>query len=223
MLGGPATVTDSVLAKLQDYTSGGVERWSGLDRFETSAAISAKSFAPNVSTAFIASGRIYTDALSGAPVAGKNNSPVLLVDSSSVPAPIQAELNRLKPGRIVVLGGPSTVTPNVLTKLQTFTSGPVVRWSGPDRFATSAAISAGNYGPGVAVLYVASGRVFSDALPGAPVAGMTRGPVLLVDTNELPRTVEAEITRLQPQRIVILGGPATVSENVRAALGSFLP
>ncbi|MFN8031326.1 MAG: cell wall-binding repeat-containing protein [Dermatophilaceae bacterium] len=223
VLGGPATVNDEVLSKLQDYTAGGVERWSGLDRFETSAAISAKSFAPGVATAFIASGRIYTDALSGAPVAGKNASPVLLVDSSSVPARIQAELTRLKPGRIVVLGGPTTVTPNVLTKLQTFTTGAVVRWSGPDRFATSAEISAGNYGPGVAVLYVASGRVFSDALPGAPVAGMTRGPVLLVDTFELPRTVENEIARLQPHRIVILGGPATVSENVRAALGSFLP
>ena len=39
VLGGPATVNDEVLSKLQDYTAGGVERWSGLDRIETSAPI----------------------------------------------------------------------------------------------------------------------------------------------------------------------------------------
>ena len=72
-------------------------------------------------------------------------------------------------------------------------------------------------------MYVASGRGFPDALSGAPVAGMTRGPILLVDTAEVPRVVANEITRLQPQRIVLLGGPNTVTESVRAILGSYLP
>ena len=52
---------------------------------------------------------------------------------------------------------------------------------------------------------------------------MTRGPILLVDTAEVPRVVANEITRLQPQRIVLLGGPNTVTESVRAILGSYLP
>ena len=52
---------------------------------------------------------------------------------------------------------------------------------------------------------------------------MTRGPILLVDTTTVPKVVGAEIDRLQPQRIVVLGGPNTVSESVRAVLGSYLP
>ncbi|GAA1804961.1 hypothetical protein GCM10009811_30660 [Nostocoides veronense] len=223
ILGGPATVSPEVEAKLAAYTTGGVERWAGDDRFSTSATIATKSFAPGVATAYIASGRVYTDALSGAPVAGKNDNPVLLVDTTKIPSSIAAELTRLQPGRIVVMGGPNTISDSVVAALAPYTKGAVSRVSGADRFATSAAISAGNYCPGTPVLYVASGRVFPDALSGAPVAGMTRGPVLLVDTTSLPKVVADEISRLQPQRIVVLGGPNTVSESVRAVLGSYLP
>ncbi len=209
--------------KLEDYTSGGVSRLFGEDRFATSAAISRDAFDPGVPTVYIASGRIYTDALSGAPVAGKTATPVLLVDTDAIPASIAAELTRLKPGRIIVMGGTSTITAKVETALRRYTSGGVLRYSGADRFDTSAAIAHENYNPGLAVVYVASGRVFPDALSGAPIAGMTRGPVLLVDTDAVPPAIDVELERLKPRRIVVLGGPATVSERVRAVLGSYLP
>ena len=45
-------------------------RWAGADRYAASASISQASFAPGVATAYLASGEVYTDALSGAPVAG---------------------------------------------------------------------------------------------------------------------------------------------------------
>lgn len=223
ILGGPATVGTAVADKLEDYTSGGVSRLFGEDRFATSAAISRDAFDPGVPTVYIASGRIYTDALSGAPVAGKTATPVLLVDTDAIPASIAAELTRLKPGRIVVMGGTSTITAKVETELRRYTSGAVLRYSGADRFDTSAAIAHENYNPGLAVVYVASGRVFPDALSGAPIAGMTRGPVLLVDTDTVPPAIDVELERLKPRRIVVLGGPATVSERVRAVLGSYLP
>ncbi len=223
VLGGPATVSESVASKLADFTTGEVTRWAGPDRYATSATISANSFAPGAATVYIASGQVYTDALSGAPVAGKNASPVLLTDTDRIPGAIVTELQRLQPGRILIMGGVNTITAAVERQLRGYTSGSVTRVSGADRFATSAAISAANYGPGTAVLYVASGRGFPDALSGAPVAGMTRGPILLVDTAEVPRVVANEITRLQPQRIVLLGGPNTVTESVRAILGSYLP
>lgn len=223
ILGGPATISSEVASKLATYTSGAVTRLAGSDRFSTSATISANSFTPGVGTVYIASGRVYTDALSGAPVAGKNSSPILLVDTTAIPSSIATELRRLQPRRIVVMGGPNTISETVLAGLRAYTSGSVTRVAGADRFATSAAISGGNYGPGVPVVYVASGHIFPDALSGAPVAGMTRGPILLVDTSTVPKVVSAEIKRLQPGRIVVLGGPNTVAESVRAVLGSYLP
>jgi putative cell wall-binding protein len=222
ILGGPATISTGVESQLAAYTPGGVRRWSGADRFATSAVISENSYNPGVGTAYIASGRVFTDALSGAPVAGKTGGPVLLVDTNSLPGVIAAELRRLRPGRIVVLGGPATISDAVFAELKTYAR-QAERWAGADRFTTSVAITHKSYNPGVATLYIASGRVYTDALSGAPVAGMTAGPVLLVDTTSIPSAVGAEIAYLRPQRIVIFGGPATVSTGVQAQLAGFLP
>ena len=203
-------------------TAGGsVQRVSGADRWSTSAAISAATYSPGVPVAYIASGRVFTDALSGAPAAGRAGGPVLLTNTTTLPTPIKAELTRLKPGRIVVLGGTTTISNAVKDALRAFTSTPVERVSGADRWSTSAAISAATYSPGVPVAYIASGRVFTDALSGAPAAGRAGGPVLLTNTTTLPTPIKAELTRLKPGRIVVLGGTTTISNAVKDALRAF--
>lgn len=221
ILGGPNTITENVAAAAASATGVTAERWSGKDRFETSAAISATSYEPGVDTAYVASGRVFPDALSGAPVAGRDKNPMLLVDTNAIPPSIATELTRLKPQRIVVLGGPSTIGNDVETALKAYAP-TVVRYSGIDRFAASAAISAGSYAPGVDTAYVASGRVYTDALSGAPVAGMTAGPVLLTDTTGFGGYTRDELTRLRPKHIVVLGGPNTISYAVQAQLASYL-
>ncbi len=222
IFGGPATITPAVEAKLGSYTTGEVERWSGADRFATSAAIAAQSYPAGVDTVLVASGRVFTDALSGAPVAGRDRGPVLLVDTDAIPSVVAGELRRLSPRRIVVLGGPATISERALAVLKGY-AGTVERWSGDDRFSTSAEITAHAYAPLVRTAFIASGRVFTDALSGSPVAGRDRGPVLLVDTTSIPDSVRAELTRLKPRRIVIFGGPATVSTGVQAELAAYLP
>lgn len=222
ILGGPATITAKVELLLQAYTSGQVVRWSGADRYETSAAISAASFPAGTNTVFVASGQVFTDALSGAPVAGRSGAPVLLVPATVIPASIAAELTRLAPQRIVVLGGPNTISPALVTALAAYADS-VVRLFGADRFSTSTAITAANYDSPTATLFIASGRVYTDALSGAPVAGTMESPILLVDTDALPAATTTEIRRLKPTRIVILGGPSTVSLEVQGELGALLP
>lgn len=51
---------------------------------------------------------------------------------------------------------------------------------------------------------------------------MTAGPVLLTDTTSLPQSVAAELMRLEPKRIVVLGGPNTISYAVQARLSNFV-
>ncbi|MBN9196723.1 MAG: cell wall-binding repeat-containing protein, partial [Microbacterium sp.] len=96
----------------------------------------------------------------------------------------------------------------------------VTSLSGTDRYATSAAISAASFSPGVAVAYVASGAAFPDALSGA-AGGRGAAPVLLTRTDDLPSSIAQELTRLAPRRIVVLGGTGTVSDTVVAALGAY--
>ena len=222
ILGGPAAVSDAVATALAGYTSGSVTRLAGADRYETAAAISAANIDPGVAIAYIATGANFPDALAGGPVAALNGGPVLLVQTDTIPAATATELTRLGPANIVILGGTAVVSDAVATALAGYTSGSVTRLAGADRYETAAAISAANFDPGVSVAYIATGANFPDALAGGPVAALNGAPVLLVQADAIPAATATELTRLGPTNIVILGGPAVVSDGVQTDLGAFL-
>lgn len=221
ILGGPASVSTDVARRLKSHAET-LTRLSGADRYEVSAAASASVFEPGVPVAYVATGEKYPDALSGGPAAGLNGGPVLLVRQNEIPASIAAELARLQPAEIVVLGGPVSVSTAVKRALEAYTDGQVTRLSGADRYEASAAISEATFASRPAVAYIATGEKFPDALSGGPVGAVNGGPVLLVRAGSIPAAVASELTRLQPRRIVILGGPASVSIGVQEALDSLL-
>lgn len=195
-------------------------RRSGTDRYATAAALSAATFGPNVPVAYISTGRGFADALAAGPAAAKLGGPVLLTEATWLPAATVAELQRLRPARIIIAGGPAVVSDAVLSALGAY-SGSVTRQSGPDRYATAAAISAATFGTNAPVVYVATGRNFPDALAGGPAAGMLAGPVLLVTATAIPAATAAELRRLAPARIVVAGGSAVISDAVLNSLTSF--
>ena len=171
--------------------------------------------------AYVATGADYPDALTAGAAAGFEGGPVLLVAPDALPSVVATELNRLQPGRIVVVGGEGAVSGSVETSLGAFTTGPVTRLGGIDRYATAAAVSSAAFDPGVDVVYIATGENFPDALPAAAAAGQLGGPLLLTRTDSLPSFTAAELRRLQPQRIVIAGESDVVSVEVETALAGF--
>lgn len=193
-----------------------IQRLAGNDRYATAAAISRARFGGGASTVFIATGGTFPDALAGSPAAARANGPILLTSSGSLPAATAAELDRLNPSRIVVLGGPAAVSDGVVAQLAGY--GRVERWSGANRFETAATISRASFSPGVAVAYVATARTFPDALSGGAAAGRAGGPILLVEQNSIPAATTAELARLRPGTIIVLGGTGAVSDGVRAVL-----
>lgn len=222
VLGGTSVVPASVESALAGYTSGSVTRIAGADRYATAAAVSAATFDPGVPVAYVANGRLFPDALAGAVAAALGPGPVLLVPGSTIPSTVAAELARLRPGRIVVLGGTAVVPADVEVSLAGYTAGTVTRIAGADRYGTAAAISAATFSPGVPVVYVANGDAFPDALTGAVPASLGPGPVLLIPGGSIPAAVGAELTRLAPGRIVVLGGVSRVSASVQTQLAGYL-
>src|SRR5690606_616973 len=154
----------------------------------------------------------------GAAVAARDGAPILLVTQNSIPATVRAELDRLDPGRIVILGGTGVVSPAVQTQLGTYTTGGVTRLGGADRYQTALLISQYAYPSGAPAGFVATGSNFPDALAAAPVAGLTGGPLLLVPPTAAPPGVLAEITRLGADRIMVLGGTGVVSPAIEQQL-----
>lgn len=219
ILGGPATVSNSVMGLLKKY-SPSVSRISGKDRYVVSAGVSKSTFKTGTRIAYVASGAIYTDALSASALAGHQGGPVLLTAKTILPDAIRAELTRLKPQQIVVLGGTGSVSNSVMNLLKRY-SPSVSRISGADRYDVSAAVSRSSYWVGTQTVYIASGAVYSDALSGSAAAARKGSPVLLTAPNVLPNSVRAELKRIRPQRIVILGGTGSVSNGVLHELQNY--
>ena len=83
---------------------------AGADRYATAAAISRAAFDPGGPTAFIATGTTFPDALAGAPASAQLGGPLLLVTKTGIPSATATELSRLRPARIVILGGTAVVS-----------------------------------------------------------------------------------------------------------------
>src|SRR5207249_4756562 len=190
-----------------------VSRVSGPDRYGTAAALSHATFAPGVGVVYIATGEHFPDALAGGPAAGADHGPVLLVRTGSIPAATAGELTRLHPGAINILGGPTVVSSGVEAALHAY-SAHVGRSFGPDRYATSVAVSVNTFSAPRSTVFIATGLDFPDALSSAPPAGQAHGPVLLVPGTCVPSEINAEIDRLNPSSIVIVGNTSAVGPGV---------
>jgi putative cell wall-binding protein/beta-lactamase superfamily II metal-dependent hydrolase len=96
------------------------------------------------------------------------------------------------------------------------------RLAGPDRYATAAEIVQDSFPSGpVPVLFIATGDAFADALAGGPAADVMGGPVLPVAKAGIPAPTRGELDRLDPARIIVLGGPGAVSDAIATELQSF--
>ncbi|MEJ7803181.1 MAG: cell wall-binding repeat-containing protein, partial [Candidatus Limnocylindria bacterium] len=202
-----------------------IRRLWGANRYATAAAISAATYVPGVPYLFIATGLGFPDALAGGAVAAQTGSPLLLVNQSSIPAETRAEIQRLRPYAIYVLGGSSVVGEAVFDQLQQYddpSSGGVVRLWGINRYETAAAVSEG-FGTGVSTAFIANGLNFPDALAGVPASAVLGGPLLLATATQIPPATAIALNDLEPQRIVILGGTSVISTAVANQLASFAP
>ena len=200
-----------------------VDRVAGDDRYETAALVSADTFEPGVSVVHLSDGNTFPDALAAGAAAALGDGPVLLTTARALPAVTADELVRLRPARVVVMGGTAAVSDEVLDQVRSLTRAGVTRAGGLDRYDTAARLSAATFRAGVETVWVATGTEASDALSASAAAGATGAPVLLIRPDGVPASVEAELRRLAPRRIVVAGGGSAVPEAVRILLTRFAP
>jgi putative cell wall-binding protein len=161
------------------------ERLSGGDRYETAVAVSRYSFnaavpgTPGAPVVYVASGEDFPDALSAAPAAATQGGPLLLTPGGALPAAVAAEISRLAPARIVVVGGRSVVGDAVFAALQSLAP-TVDRIAGVDRYDTSRRVARYAFSRGW-IAFLATGVSYPDALVAGGVAGSSGTPIILVD------------------------------------------
>lgn len=198
-----------------------VTRIAGDDRFATAAALSRSGYpGSGVPVVYIATGVNFADALAAAPAAAAQGGPLLLVEPGSVPAATKAELTRLAPKRIVVVGGASAVSDETYASLAAYAPA-IQRIAGPDRFATSRLIAESVFGAAQSAL-VATGDNFPDALTAGAAAGVLGQPVILVDgfANGLDSATSSYLSSHKITKVSIVGGTAAVSAGIQQGLVS---
>ena len=171
-----------------------IDRYAGADRYATAAVVSRNTFGGGAPIVYVATGANYPDALTGGAAASRAPGPVLLVTPSSIPQATRTEIGRLRPQRIVVLGGTGVISASVQSQLHTLAPGGASRLAGADRYETAAVVSRATFGQGVPVAYIATGADYPDALGAVPAAGVEGGPILLVRPNGVPGATRTELT-----------------------------
>lgn len=215
--------TNSSPARTGSFTRTNFVRRAGSDRFATAVAISKDAFPDRAPVVYVANGLTFPDALAAGPVAAKRGGPLLLVGPTEIPSSVRAELTRLKPDRIVIVGGTGVVSGAVATQLRSFAP-TVQRLGGSDRYATSRAVVRSTFSTASEV-YVATGANFPDALSAAAAAASRGAPVVLV--NGAAGSIDSETRKLlrdlKPTRITIAGGTGVVSSGIATALKQIAP
>ncbi|WP_337062737.1 cell wall-binding repeat-containing protein [Kineococcus sp. G2] len=212
VVGSESAVGPDVVTWLRQNTRAELSRVGGADRYETAAKLSAASFAPGVADVVIATGTDYADALAGSAAAASVDSPVMVVEPGRVPDSVRAELERLRPGRITVLGGEGAVSASVAADLAQYTTGDVRRLAGADRYETAVAVSRAYFPTGSSWVELVSGSAWPDAIAAGASAGRRESPVLLTPQYCLPQVVNLEIERLRPNSLQAVGGDGSYSE-----------
>lgn len=194
------------------------DRLSGPDRFHTAANIATSTF-DQADVAHLVTGMGFADALAGSFAAGSVDGPVLLSARDAVPGPTWDALDALGVQTVVLTGGTDAISADVAEALGD-AGYATERIGGATRFETASAV-AQRYGAdhvgtveGQRTALLATGEHFADALAAGPIAASEQLPLLLTPHDRAAPSVTRTLDRLAIDKIMLLGGPQAVSDDV---------
>ncbi|MGI6217472.1 MAG: cell wall-binding repeat-containing protein [Coriobacteriales bacterium] len=197
----------------------GWERISGSNRYETSSEVAASGFT-SATTVVIASGANFPDALSASAFAGTLDAPVLLTESDTLSSETLDEIKSLGATEAYIIGGTSAISSSTEAELEAMDLS-VTRISGSNRLETSLNIyeeGEGNWGD---TAIVASGTTFADALSVSSLSYAEGYPIFLTDSEgNLSDEAAKAIANGNFDTVLLVGGTARVSDNVKTQIGS---
>jgi putative cell wall-binding protein len=216
LLGGEATISASVASAVSSVLGAGVtvERIAGADRYQTSLAM-ARSGWGSASSAYLATGRGFADALSASAVAAAQGAPVILVDGvqPALGADVVTALGQLGVKSVVIAGGPVSISEGIAAQLGSLGIS-VDRKGGADRYETSSMIASTAYPAAAPKVLIASGADFPDALAGAVLAGQQRLPLFATPPACMVGTIKDYLITHATTMATLLGGPAALTDSV---------
>ncbi len=211
VFGGPNAISDSVLTDLKSYSST-VERAAGPNRYDTAIAASRKVFTSSKSV-IIASGVTFPDALSAGSLFNSDAGPILLSGGEAIDLATLSEIARLGAEKAYLIGGTSALNSAVANQL-TDAGITVERFGGSNRYDTSLKVAKAGFPTKADTVYFATGKAFPDGLSAGSLLKAKPGPLVLTNGSCLSADAVSYVKSLKAKKMVILGGPNAVSDEV---------
>ena len=201
------TNTSTTAAPARKYTL-----IQGADRYLTAIAVSKQGFPDSATAVVLAPGDRYQEALCAAPLAKAFGGPLLLVPPEGLNESLLAELQRLDPSEVFLVGIQlDSATRKALSALPNPPA--VTSLNGGDQYETAALVARQlkkKLGSVEKVVLVPSGS-FAGGLAVAPLAASQSWPILLTSENARPPQVIREaIVELGVSSALVVGSQAEV-------------
>ena len=200
-----------------------VSRIAGADRYATSVAASKAAF-PSGSTAsvvYLVSGVAPARSSSAIPAAAVQNGSVLMSRPDGLPSVVAAELDRLNPSRVVLVGDYAALSTAVARGAARYSSS-VSRVSASEP-STSQALNRAAFRSATKA-WVVSRNSGNDSVIGAVAAAAHRSPVIVLDgtASDLPSANASLLRDLGVTAVTVVGPPAAVSSGIAADLAGIV-
>ncbi|MDD2233559.1 MAG: N-acetylmuramoyl-L-alanine amidase [Desulfitobacteriaceae bacterium] len=180
------------------------ERLSGQDRVETALSIAQKGW-NSAQTVILCEYSDYPDSIASTPFAASLDAPLLLTQGDSIDSRVVAELKRLKPQKVILLGGTGCLKPAIEKQLDQL----FIKWErigGADRYETSILLAKHINSD---FMILANGDDFPDALSAASFAGVRQIPIVLT-SKKTPDCVLQYYKEIQPRHLIVIGGEGII-------------
>ncbi|MEA5076098.1 MAG: cell wall-binding repeat-containing protein [Coriobacteriia bacterium] len=235
IVGGTGVVSTAVDTQLTAAGMTVMPRVSGPTRYDTAKQVAylvmdIVQSAPEGhwrQEAFFVRGDAFPDALSVAPHAYDEKIPILLVAPDGVPTATEDAVTFASITEGHIVGGTGAVSAATASEIDALLGDAADRWSGVDRYATSATCAAHGVARGwldLDDLGVATGYAFPDALSGGAACGYYGSPLILTR----PAAIELSTHDFLDRRrfdfggMTVFGGTGAVGDAVMTELTAYL-
>ncbi|MCC0651557.1 N-acetylmuramoyl-L-alanine amidase [Clostridioides sp. ES-S-0001-03] len=197
-------------------TSAPITELTGSDRYETAVKISKEGWKNGSDKVVIINGDVSIDGIISTPLATTYNAPILLVEKNNVSDSVKAELKRLNPKDIIIIGDENSISKTTANQIKSTVSASQTRLNGSNRYETSLLIAKEiDKNHDVDKVYITNangGEV--DALTIAAKAGQDKQPIILSDKDSLTNDTYKWLQSEDLQNAYFIGGPQMLSTNV---------
>ncbi|MEG1256087.1 cell wall-binding repeat-containing protein [Clostridium sp.] len=188
----------------------------GIDRYETATKISQEGWNNGSGTVLLVNGHASADGLAATPLASAYDAPILLTQKDHLIESTKNEIKRLNPTKVILVGGDGVISNSIVEQVKSINSSiSIERLGGITRYDTSLLVAKKlDQISDVTKAYVCYGHGEADALSIASKAGEEKAPIILVETQEVPKTTLDWLKGETLETAYFIGGTGIIYDNV---------